>query len=406
MRPLLLVQVWNLSKPSATQGNEEVTRKESNERREVEDPEAVSNTYVNHNDCCGSPAHHCTKAFAAAGHTAEFPQFQSFAGHNRPPFMVQLFGDYLVSVSATETITWRVGSPLLRDASDITPAGSIALLPAVQECSPASDPASVDDHFVQQQQESLHKTSCEQGKLPQPQQPPRAHPQPLKQHVLSSRRALQTTDGLKAISRSSNDASLPHVPSFSFPVHPSLVPGQTNSFPIAVATSVRAADSAPASQADAKTQGCTGVSNSSPLAQAPEQQMNGGGIAVPAVYPQEDGCDANSTTTAVDTISTNVVQSQSKPSGTEVEVSKTAGHVPNVKVFAGFVGAAIQLETSICNGQRVSVSQGPQEPNGRWGPRAEGAAARHVVGTAVASCRSSCLWRPLKGRVPVRTQIQ
>ncbi|CDI87421.1 WD domain, G-beta repeat-containing protein, putative [Eimeria praecox] len=394
-----LIKVWNLAKLSTTQGNEGSSRPEGSAWRETDGPGAASQADTNYRDCSGSPTHNSsTTAFAAAGITAEFPQFQSFAGHNRPPFMVQLLGDYLVSVSATETITWRVGSPLLSAASDITPAGSIALLPPLQEGSASADPPSVDSPCLQQQPESEQQTNCEQAKLPQPQQPPRAHPQPLNQPLPNSLQGRHNTVGQNATSCSSNDATLGKPPTVNSPAKLSPSDALPNSASAAAAaTSIPPAEPAPSSAAADETHGFAAAPSASPLAVAAAQRINGVGLNVPDAPLLEDDCHASSAAVVVDTINTSAVRSQHRTPGVGGERSRETSHVPNVKVFPGVVETSMQLEASIHIGQQLAVSQRPHESVGHWGARAESAAARHVIGTAVASCRSSCLWRPLKG---------
>ncbi|CDJ50119.1 WD domain, G-beta repeat-containing protein, putative [Eimeria brunetti] len=398
-----LIKVWNLAKLNAAPGTEGNNRPDSTRWREADGATAASEGGGTHRDCSRSPTHN-TAAFAAAGLTAEFPQYQSFAGHNRPPFMMQLMGDYLVTVSTTETITWRVGSPLLTAASDITPAGSIALLPPLEEGPPVADALPVDLP-VPQQQESQQQTNCEQGKLPQPQQPPRAHPQPLKQplgNAVSPVKAAQATVGPTAISSSSNGASLSQFPSANGPENSSprcaVSPNSARVAPAAAKT-IRAAGKVPSSAVANDLQGSAAATRSSPLAAAAAQRINAGGLTVPAATLLEDESEATSAAIVVDASNNtnNADQPQSKRSAEKGEVPQKAAAVPDVKVFPGAVGASIQLEASIHIGQQLTVTQQLQESSAHWGFRAEGAAARHVIGTAVASCRSSCLWRPLKG---------
>lgn len=394
---LLFVQVWNLAKLSATQDNEGSTLQGGNESREADDLACASEANASHGDCSGSAAHKSTNVYTATGLT-EFPHFQSFAGHNRPPFLVHLLGDYLVSVSSTETITWRVESPLLNTASEIAPARSIALLPPMQEGSRSADPFPGDLHSLQQQQESQRQTNCEHVKLPQPQQPPTAHPQPLKQPLLNPLQSVQNTVGLKALFCSSNEASLPQLSSVCGPEksNPSHAPPFCTPF-AAAAANVRAAETASSSAAFDETQG---------TAAAAAQRINFGGPTVPDCPVQEDSYEANSAAVVDNTSNADVVRMQGEKSEAEGEVSTETGHVSDVKVFLGVVGTSTPLEASIHAGQQLPVSQRPHESNAHWVPRAGGAAARHVIGTAVASCRSSCLWRPLKGGEPLDAKVQ
>ncbi|CDJ27975.1 LOW QUALITY PROTEIN: uncharacterized protein EMH_0036530 [Eimeria mitis] len=277
-----LIKVWNLARLTAAPGNEASNQPEGSAWKEADGSAMV----------------------AEPNASQSLKAYQSFAGHNRPPFMVQLLGDYLVSVSATETITWRVGSPLLTAASDITPAGSIALLPPLQEGSPSADPLLLDFHSLQQQQQNQQQPTCEPVTLPQPQQPPRAHPQPLKQPLLNPLQAAQTTTGLTAISCSSNDASLTQHPSTSGPAesHPGhAAPPSSSSIATAAATIARAAETARSSGVADKTLDCAAAVHSSPLAAAAAQRINGGDLAVPAAPLSADGCEADSATVVVDT---------------------------------------------------------------------------------------------------------
>lgn len=337
---------------------------------------------------------------AVGGLDADFPQFQSFAGHNKPPFMVQLLGDYVVSVSATETIVWRVGSPLLNAVADSVPRSCVTL-PQPSKGSPASSRFVLADCSLQENQH--HRLQAEQAVQPQPQRPPVPHPTQLNQQTPkweqdSSDLPLQKGLDPSATTGLSNCTSVPlstgcapeHILplAFSDPAEGAVAatnapaPGATTSSMLGAAESV--------------------VSASSPVRAITAQGVPHEGAATkPAIPVDAPACEAalpQSHASDAAKGCTRAAKAQEPKSEQEEKEAKSSANIPGVEVFPGAIGTSAALEANTENARPLVVLQAPQESSAQRRFLARGAAARHVIGTAVAGCRTSCFWRPLKGK--------
>lgn len=359
---------------------------EVNEWNEVGGPGDTVIPSTSHTTTGKSPQNKGGSFVATDGLAAEFPQFQSFAGHNKPPFMLQLLGDYLVSVSTTETITWRVGSSLLNAAADLAPLGGIGLLQPFKERPASSTHMVADSNSKNEEKHMLQDTHCEQSALPQPQEPPRAHPQPLNHPLQLPLQAAQETLCPIAAPCSSSEATVP--PSFSRVGGNELLHCATPNLASASATGGSVAEAAPAAvsgDAEAPASAASPVVASASQTKQTEEEASARADAV-SRGPQ----------TGLRTVSPDLRGKLPESGESDTLGNKDA---PNAEVFRGVLEWCAPIEASLESGRLLAVSQQQQEPTAQLSSIVDGAVARHVIGTAVADCRSGCLWRPLKGRL-------
>lgn len=324
---------------------------------------------------------------ATDGLAAEFPQFQSFAGHNKPPFMLQLLGDYLVSISTTETITWRVGSSLLNAVADLAPLGGIGLLQPFKERPASSTHMVADSNSKNEEKDMPQDTHCEQSALPQPQEPPRAHPQPLNHPSQLPLQAAQETLCPIAAPCSSSEATVPP-PSFSR--------GGGNELPRCATPNLASASAAGGSVAEAAPAAVSGnteapASAASPVVASPAQTKQTEEKAPALADAVRRGSQTGLCTVSPD------LRGKLPESGESDKLGNQ--DAPNAEIFPGILEWCAHIEASLESGRLLAVSQQQQEPTTQLSSIADGAVARHVIGTAVADCRTGCLWRPLKGRL-------
>lgn len=321
-----------------------------------------------------------------------------------------------MSVSATEIIMWSVGSPLLSGAAAGALPSPLAFLPSPTEI-PLSARSRSDAYAVYSQQQETHQQQIQQQFQPSqvqrtqhPRSAPGMHAPPLQLEGNTSR-AKNGSPTHKEMSQLKPVSSLvKHIPpDAAVSCHAeSTLP--ICSFDGVAATAPRAAPgfaTAP-NAATAASAVAAAVAAVRPLiSAAPHASASPVTQAVPG-----EPAAANSTSSSVPPLPTEAA-ARSLPSGNErVEERivyphrKTKGQgfpkpkpclPPNVEVFPGSLVAVAGVKSNVESEQSLAVNQEHDSPLDQTHFFTRGAAARHVIGTAVAGSRSSCLWRPLKG---------
>ncbi|XP_026194202.1 uncharacterized protein LOC34618361 [Cyclospora cayetanensis] len=317
----------------------------------------------------------------------EFPQFHSFAGHNKSPFMLQALGDYFVSVSATETIVWKVGSSILSNAADSVPLDCCKPVMPPREASPSSKRVLGESASQEDFHEALQHL--------QPQQPLRPHPKPLEHANLQPLERPLPMGYWGPQGRSAPSASL-RTSQCGSPTSSTALVGAAQPQP-GMPNGKQSADATLVAVASTRQPVVPRASPAAAVDSLKALKREAGTIAEIAAVHTENGPLVATSTTAVDVTPPNKDTGREEVLVEGEEASVKSGNLSNVQVFQRTAETKGGFEASTQAGSPVMVSQDWQELANELGIFAHGAAARHILGTAVAACRRGCLWRPVKG---------
>ncbi|OEH77255.1 wd g-beta repeat-containing protein [Cyclospora cayetanensis] len=319
----------------------------------------------------------------------EFPQFHSFAGHNKSPFMLQALGDYFVSVSATETIVWKVGSSILSNAADSVPLDCCKPVMPPREASPSSKRVLGESASQEDFHEALQHL--------QPQQPLRPHPKPLEHANLQPLERPLPMGYWGPQGRSAPSASL-RTSQCGSPTSSTALVGAAQPQP-GMPNGKQSADATLVAVASTRQPVVPRASPAAAVDSLKALKREAGTIAEIAAVHTENGPLVATSTTAVDVTPPNKDTGREEVLVEGEEASVKSGNLSNVQVFQRTAETKGGFEASTQAGSPVMVSQDWQELANELGIFAHGVLAYAVgrwilierLGTDSASQNGRCL---------------
>ncbi|KAL8447868.1 hypothetical protein Emed_004163 [Eimeria media] len=397
-----LLKVWNMA---SMRGAERRTATPQVGDSRVEPQEAMMENSVVEGEQAGASARVSQGAtaspVAASSLKPEFPEFQSFAGHHEPAFMLQLLGDYVLSISPTETIMWKVNSPLLSAAADVAPLSSNNASPSNQQKTACSKLITTECtlHCRQRHtQQQLQQAQSSQSELPQGSPKQNIKQQSLRCETQSPEYLDEDSlDSPRTLSPPKR-APLPSIAAMyaansSLPV--SAVGADAGNDNIHDKGFVRSPETAEQTDPEATVllvPPVPATSEASPKAAVTHSSAaHGMTAAVDAVSQRPASADAN--------YSSRSFSPGRKVSGCKSDFKTRAlADTPTAQIFPKTEECSALIESNKEQEQTTLAivnHHGGREPQLHCLLR--GAAARHVIGTSVTECRSSCFWRPSNG---------
>ncbi|KAL8453839.1 hypothetical protein Emag_001647 [Eimeria magna] len=391
-------QVWNMA---SVGGAERQTRTPQVGKSSVEWQEAMVANSAERAEQAGTNSQVSQAAadspIAAGGLKPEFPEFQSFAGHHKPAFMLQLLGDYVLSISPTETIMWKVNSSMLSAAADVAPVPySTASTPNQQMSSCAKLITEPTLHCRQRHtQQQLQQAQGSQSELPQgsptqdsKQQSPRCESE---SHEYLDADSLDSPRTLSPPKR----APLPSIAAIytakqsarpSAPAH-----GDNDIHSNGLARSPETAEQKdpevtvplmPPAPATSKAPSKEAVTQSS--------AAHGMIAAGDAVSQRPASADAR--------LAAKRSSPRRKVRGCKGEIKiRALADTPVAQVFPKTEECSALFNSNKAQEQSLAILDQNEVRDPQLHCLLHGAAARHVIGTSVTECRSSCFWRPSNG---------
>ncbi|KAL8425670.1 hypothetical protein Efla_003990 [Eimeria flavescens] len=394
-----LIKVWNLAR---SKKDHEVSSTKQAERGRDNWQEVTGSNNVSASAQKDRNPETCISAVSSPSQATylkpDFPEFQSFAGHNRPPFLLQLLGEFVVTVSPTETIVWRVGSPLLSAAADAAPSTCTPVAPPTIKDKGSSRLSLTGSALMpqpQEMQDHLQAHQASRRKTPPDHPPQQRAYQPLQLGRKSAGLQQQNTLCSPRILTPPKRAPMPTVAT-AFPEHAARYSASPDK------------GTAAASSAEIEEE----ISSSVKASIDPESARSVPPTAT-ADNTATEALECPSASLAL-TATEEIVSQRSSADGEERNLIKSSctkeGHgdademinektceVPVAQVFkrANEVSAAFGSTSE--QEQPLAISTEPESPGFHMQCLLRRAAARHVVGLAVTGCRNSCFWRPSSG---------
>ncbi|KAL8270769.1 hypothetical protein Esti_005324 [Eimeria stiedai] len=334
---------------------------------------------------------------AAGCRSPEFPAFQSFAGHHQPAFMLQLLGDYLLSISPTETITWRVNSPLLSAAADVAPLSCSTVLPSHQQTGACSRliPESALQCRTHHTQQSLQLAQSSRSQLPQ--SSPTQNPQQRSPRWESESHKYPNEDSLDSPRTLSppKRATLPPLTVMykAKPTLPLSVPdgGGDDILGSNVARSAEPAEYRDPGMTIALVPPAPATDEAPTKVPAAQSSASHGMVAGETGVSQRPASADPKYTARHSSPKTKVL------GGKGDEETRAFADTPRAQVFPRTDECSAVIDSSQEQEQTLAILNQHEARNSQLHCLLRSAAARHVVGTSVTECRNNCFWRPSNG---------